>query len=183
CAYLMYPPFLRWAVPRESKLVEAEPPHWFWSRRFGWLSVAVILACAALGFGLPRVDTDPSLLDYFKPNQPLRDGLEYVDRNGGANLLQLVVAAADGSPLNTDAAYQKMWSLQTALENSKNVGTVISLPTLLAEADRVPFSFFFSYETIMRKLEEPQHARVAKSFVNANHTEAVFILRMIESQR
>src|SRR2546421_4310156 len=35
CAYLMYPPFLRWAVPRKSKLVEQEPPHWFWSRRFG----------------------------------------------------------------------------------------------------------------------------------------------------
>src|SRR6266571_154454 len=30
CAYVMYPPFLRWAVPRESKIVEAEPPHWFW---------------------------------------------------------------------------------------------------------------------------------------------------------
>jgi len=23
CAYVMYPPFLRWAVPRESKIVEA----------------------------------------------------------------------------------------------------------------------------------------------------------------
>src|SRR6266516_3430700 len=26
CAYVMYPPFLRWAVPRKSKLVEQEPP-------------------------------------------------------------------------------------------------------------------------------------------------------------
>src|SRR5216117_1375651 len=43
CAYVMYPPFLRWAVPRESKIVEAEPPHWFWSRRFGWVSLGVIL--------------------------------------------------------------------------------------------------------------------------------------------
>src|SRR5438874_4784130 len=34
CAYLMYPPFLRWAVPRESKIVEAEPPHRFWARPF-----------------------------------------------------------------------------------------------------------------------------------------------------
>jgi len=23
CAYVMYPPFLRWAVPRKSKLIEA----------------------------------------------------------------------------------------------------------------------------------------------------------------
>jgi predicted RND superfamily exporter protein len=58
CAYVMYPPFLRWAVPRESKIVEAEPPHWFWSRRFGWLSLGVILISVGLGFGLRRVNTD-----------------------------------------------------------------------------------------------------------------------------
>src|SRR5438309_5875438 len=42
CAYLMYPTFLRWAVPRKSKIVEAEPTHSFWSRRFGLLSLGVI---------------------------------------------------------------------------------------------------------------------------------------------
>src|SRR3989440_7990771 len=68
CAYVMYPPFLRWAVPRESKIVESEPQHWFWSRRFGWLSLGVILLSVGLGFGLRRVNTDPSLLDYFKPH-------------------------------------------------------------------------------------------------------------------
>src|ERR1041385_3307786 len=146
CSYLMYPPFLRWAVPRESKLVEAEPPHWFWSRRFGLLSVGVILACAALGFGPPRLDTDPSLLDYFKPHQELRDGLEYVDHNGGSNPLTVVVASADGSKLNTSDAYHKMWDLQSTLENYKGVGTVISLPILLAEGKRHPFAFLFSKE-------------------------------------
>src|SRR6266480_2746731 len=97
CAYLMYPPFLRWAVPRKSKLLEAEPSRAFWSRRFALLSLGVILVSAGLGFGLKRVNTDPSLLDYFKPHQELRDGLEYVDRTGGSNPLTLVVAAADGS--------------------------------------------------------------------------------------
>src|SRR5438132_6403689 len=140
CAYLMYPSFLRWAVPRKSKLVEMEPSHAFWSRRYVLLSLGVILGSAALGFGLTRVNTDPSLLDYFKPHQELRDGLEYVDRNGGCNPLTLVVSSSDGSKLNTDAAYQKMWTLHGALENYKDVGTVISLPTLLAEGDRTPFS-------------------------------------------
>ncbi|MFN2623777.1 MAG: RND family transporter [Chthoniobacterales bacterium] len=183
CAYAIYPPFLRWAVPHKTKIAEIEPPRKFWSHRYALLSLGIILASATLGFGVTKIDTDPSLLDYFKPNQELRDGLEYVDRSGGANLLQIVVASADGSPLNTDAAYARMWELQKALEAYKDVGPVISLPTLLAEADRTPFSFFFSYETIMRKLEEPQHARVAKSFVNAKHTEAVFVLRMIETGR
>src|SRR5437667_779734 len=99
CAYVMYPPFLRWAVPRASKLVEQEPPHWFWSRRFGLLSLGVILVSIGLEVGLTRVNTDPSLLDYFKPHTELRDGLEYVDHTGGSNPLTLVVSAADGSKL------------------------------------------------------------------------------------
>ena len=56
-------------------------------------------------------------------------------------------------------------------------------PDLLAEGDRVPFSFFLSYETLMRIMEEPKHSRVARSFVNEDRTEAVFLLRMIETRR
>src|SRR5207237_1552180 len=66
---------------------------------------------------------------------------DLVDNGGGCNPLDLVVSAVDGSLLNTDAAYEKMWKLHGALENYKDVGTVISLPTLLAEGDRTPFSF------------------------------------------
>jgi len=69
CAYLMYPAFLRWAIPRKSKLVGLEPTHAFWSRRFPLLSFGVILLSIGLGFGLSGVNTDPSLLDYFKPAQ------------------------------------------------------------------------------------------------------------------
>src|SRR5438270_5673390 len=183
CAYVMYPPFLRWAVPRESKIVEAEPPHRFWARPFPILSAAVILVSAVLGFGLKRVNTDPSLLDYFKPHQELRDGLEYVDRNGGCNPLTLVVSSADGAKLNTDAAYQKMWGLHGALENYNDVGTVISLPTLLAEGDRTPFSFLISYEKMMEIMEQPKYSRVAKDFINEDRTQTVFLLRMVEERR
>jgi predicted RND superfamily exporter protein len=183
CAYLMYPAFVRWAVPRRSKIVEAEPAHAFWSRRFALLSLGVILLGAGLGLGLTKVNTDPSLMDYFKPNQPLRDGLEFVDRTGGSNPLTLVASARDGSRLNTDEAYQKMWRLHGALENEKDVGTVISLPTLLAEGDRTPFSFLISYEKMMDIMAQPKYARVSKSFVTNDRREAVFMLRMIEARR
>jgi predicted RND superfamily exporter protein len=183
CAYLMYPAFLRWAVPRKSKIVEAEPTHAFWSRRFALLSLGVILVSAGLGLGLSKLNTDPSLLDYFKPNTELRDGLEFVDRAGGSNPLTLVVSASNGSLLNTDEAYQKMWRLHGALENEKDVGTVISLPTLLAEGDRVPFSFLISYEKMMEIMAQPKYARVSKSFVTNDRKEAVFMLRMIEAKR
>jgi predicted RND superfamily exporter protein len=183
CAYLMYPPFLAWAVPRKSKLIEQEPPRAFWARPFVCTSLAIILVSAGLGCGLVRVNTDPSLLDYFKPNQELRDGLEYVDANGGANPLTIVVSSADGRPLNSDAAYQKLWRLQGAFENYKGVGTVISLPTLLAEGDRTPFSFLVSYEKMMEMMEQPKYARVAKSFVNRSRTQSAFLLRMEERKR
>ena len=183
CAYLMYPAFLRWAVPRKSKLVEAEPTHTFWSRRFPLLSLGVIVLGVGLGFGLMKINTDPSLMDYFKPHRELRDGLEFVDRTGGTNPLTLVVSARDGSRLNTDEAYEKMWRLHGALENEKDVGAVISLPTLLAEGDRTPFSFLLSYEKIIEIAEQPKYARVAKSFVSEDRKEAVFMLRMIEAHR
>ena len=183
CAYAMYPPFLRWAVPHKTKLMEKEPPHAFWSRPFVLPSLATILLGIGLGFGLTRINTDPSLLDYFKPHQELRDGLEYVDNHGGANPLTLVVSAANGTRLDTDEAYQKMWTLQGALENHKGVGTVISLPTLLAEGDRVPFSFLLSYKKMLEIMEQPKYARVAKSFVNEDRTQAVFLLRMVEARR
>jgi len=183
CAYLMYPAFLRWAVPRKSKVVEAEPTHAFWSRRFALLSSAIILLSIGLGFGLAKVNTDPSLLDYFKPKQELRDGLEFVDRTGGCNPLTLVVSAADDSRLNTDEAYKKMWRLHGALENQRDVGTVISLATLLAEGDRTPFSFLISYEKMMEIMAQPKYARVSKSFVTNDRKEAVFMLRMIEARR
>jgi len=183
CAYTMYPPFLVWAVPRRSKLVAQEPPRAFWTRPFALISLGAILVTAFLAFGLRRVNTDPSLLDYFKPNRELYDGLDYVDRHGGANPLTLVVASANGGALNTDAAYERLWRLQAALERYKDVGTVISLPTLLAEGDRAPFSFFISYEKMMEMMEQPKYARVAKSFVNHSHTQAVFLLRLVENRR
>ena len=121
----------------------------FWSRRFVPLSIAVVAASVALGVGVFRLDTDPSLFDYFKPHEELRDGLEYVDRNGGSNPLTLVVAAADGSTLNHKEAYKQMWTLQTALENHRGVGAVVSLPVLMAEGRRRPLAFLLSSEHIL----------------------------------
>src|SRR5881398_3157359 len=183
CAYLMYPAFLRWAVPRKSKVVEAEPTHAFWSRRFALLSLAVILLAVGLGLGLTKLNTDPSLMDYFKPNRELRDGLEFVDRTGGSNPLTLVVSATSGTRLNTDEAYQRMWRLHGELENYNDVGTVISLPTLLAEGDRTPFSFLISYEKMIEIMAQPKYARISKSFVSADRSQTMFLLRMVEARR
>src|SRR2546421_1284316 len=140
CAYVMYPSFLRWAVPHKSKLMEAEPSRAFWSRRFVLLSLGVILVSSGLGFGLTRVNTDPSLLDYFKPHSELRDGLEYVDDSGGAHPLTLVVSAANGSLFNTDAAYEKLWRRPGAPEKHQKDGDPDVLHTPFGDGDRTPLS-------------------------------------------
>ncbi len=183
CSYAMYPAFLAWATPRESTVTETGPSHRFWSRRFVPLSIAVVVASLALGIGLWRLDTDPGLFEYFKPHEPLRDGLEYVDRNGGSNPLTLVVAAADGRPLNHKEEYQQLWALQQALERDHDVGTVISLPLLLAEGRRRPLAFLFSTEHIIEALEEPKHDRVARTFITPDRKETAFYLRMVERGR
>ena len=171
-AYLMYRCFC--ARRRADQILEQEPPRCFWSRRFAILSSAIILIGGVLAFGLTRINTDPSLLDYFKPNDELREGLEKVDRHGGANPLTLVVSSTNGSKLNTDEAYRQLWSLHSALENYRDVGTVLSLPTLLAEGNRTPFSFLLSYEKMLRIMSEPKHARVAKSFVSDDRDKRSF---------
>jgi len=102
---------------------------------------------------------------------------------GGSNPLTVVVAASDGGKLNTGDAYDRMWNLQRALENHKGVGTVISLPVLLAEGKRHPFAFLFSKEHLLKKMEEPKYERVARTFVTHDRTQSAFYLRMEERGR
>jgi uncharacterized protein len=182
CAYLMYPAFLDWAGAAQRKAqYKAQGP--FWQRRFLWICVITILASAALSLGLPRLNTDPSLLDYFEKGQEPREGLSYVDRNGGSNPLTLVVAAADGSKLDNKEQYEKMWDLQDALEQHKGVGTSISLPVLMAEGHRRPLAFLVSWNHLLNIMNEPKYNRVASTFVTQDRTMAAFYLRMDEHGR
>jgi predicted RND superfamily exporter protein len=183
CAYGMYPAFLAWAVPHTSAVFESGPGRRFWSRRFVPLSAAVIVASLALAVGMNRLNTDPNLLDYFKPHEPLRDGLEFVDRNGGSNPLTIVVASSDGSTLNHKDAIKQLWTLQDALETHKGVGTVVSLPVLMAEGRRRPLAFLLSSEHMLKIMDEPKHERIGRTFVTDDRTQAAFYLRMIEHGR
>ena len=133
--------------------------------------------------GLWKVDHDPSLLTYFKGNSEIRKGLDYIDHNGGSSPLISVVALDGNQKLNNKQAYQKMWKLQAAFENHPNVGTVISLPVLLAEAKRAPLAFFVSWNWLIDILEKPDNDSIAKSFISQDRTYGLFLLRMREYNR
>ena len=183
CAYLMYPAFLDWVGRVHKKVVLEGIDRKFWRRRYIWVCVITIIVSAGLSCGLRRLSTDPSLLDYFKKGKEPREGLSYVDRNGGSNPLTLVVAAADGGKLDTKDEYEKMWDLQDALERRKSVGTVISLPVLMAEGHRRPLAFLLSWNHILNIMNEPKYNRVAGTFVTKDRSMAAFYLRMNEHGR
>jgi len=183
CAYLMYPAFLDWAGSKQTKMMATETRSGFWERKFVWVSLVTVVGSAGLSFGLMRLNTDPSLLDYFKKGREPREGLTYVDRNGGSNPLTLVIAAVDGGKLDTKEEYEKMWNLQDALEEHKGVGTVLSLPILMDEGHRHPFAFLLSWNHLLSIMNEPKYDRVASTFVTKDRKLAAFYLRMVEQKR
>lgn len=183
CAYLMYPAFLDWARPKETRVVGAGAASRLGEHKFIWVSALTVLASIALSFGLTRLNTDPSLLDYFKKGRQPREGLEYVDRNGGSNPMTMVITTPNGGKLAAKEEYQRMWALQDALENQKTVGTVLSLPVLMAEGHRHAFAFLFSWDRLLKIMNEPKHERVASTFVTKDHTMGAFYFRMLEGKR
>ena len=183
-AYLMYPSFLDWERPDRTRAVGAAASGSdFWERKFVWVAVGTVAVSAVLSLGLMRLNTDPSLLDYFKKGQQPREGLEVVDRNGGTNPLTIVVAAKGGGRLDNDEQYGHMWDLQEALEKDKAVGTVLSLPTLLEEANRRPLAKLLTWKEIVSVLDEPKHQHVAATFLTKDRTLTAFYLRMDEHGR
>ena len=76
-----------------------------------------------------------------------------------------------------------MWALQRALQNDPAVGTVLSLPVLMAEANRSPIAKLLTWDWLLDILSRPGFDRVAEGFVNPQRNEALFILRMVESGR
>jgi uncharacterized protein len=180
----MYPAFLDWAGAVQSRKAQhREMDRKFWQGRFLWVCVITILACVGLSLGMRKLNTDPSLLDYFKKGEEPREGLAYVDRNGGSSPLTLVVAAADGSQLDDREPYEKMWDLQDALEEQKSVGTSISLPVLMAEGHRRPFAFLVSWNHLLNIMNEAKYKRVASTFVTKDRSMAACYLRMDEHAR
>ncbi len=183
-AYVMYPSFLNWARPGETRAVgESASGSAFWEKRFVWVAAGTVAVSALLSVGLTRLNTDPSLLDYFKKGMQPREGLEVVDRNGGTNPLTIVVASRGGGRLDNGDEYDHMWNLQDALESHKSVGTVLSLPVLMEEAHRHPFAPLLGWKKLVSILNEPKHQRVAANFLTKDRTLTAYYLRMDEHGR
>ena len=183
CAYLMYPAFLAWTKPEQTRVVMKDTGSAFWSKRFGSAAALTVLASAFLCIGIPRLNTDPSLLDYFKKGKQPYEGLAYIDRHGGSNPLTILITPSEGGKLSTKEQYKRMWVLQDDLEAHKGVGTVLSLPVLMAEGHRHAFAFLFSWDRLLKIMNSQKNGRAASTFITQDHSMAAFYLRMEEQTR
>lgn len=185
CCYLIYPAFLLFAVRRStekhaaSDIANRKP---IVVIRYGIGACLILIAVASVP-GLFRLNTDPSLLNYFEKDSDLFEGLAFVDRNGGSSPLKLVVRLKDGGRLDTEAGYEAMWNLHNDLLAEKNVGTVISLPALLAEANSHPLAFLLPWREIVSLLSLGINDNVADNFLNDDRNQTLYLLRMKETSR
>lgn len=185
CAYTVFPASLRIAKVNPSKFTYTLAKNFPLKRKVA-LTLTIVTLFAAIGVGgtgIIRLDTDPSLLSYFKEDSKLYDGLYHVDENGGSNPLLLVISREDGKELDNSPSYDRMWQLQQDLAQHESVGSVLSLPVIMAEGDEHWLGQLLPWDMLLDILSKPQFGAVAKSFVNEDRTKALFMLRMNESGR
>jgi len=181
-AYLIYPWFLVGSKSRKGTsgldIQRSSAKRFFLASYSGWISAGFVVACLLLGAGIFRLNTDPSLLSYF--SEDLRRGLEHVDQSGGSSVLELVIRDSRGRKLDDNESYERLWQLHNDLERDREIGSVISLPILMAEGENFPFSFFFSWKSILNKMAEPRYERIGRQFISKDHVYGHYIVRMKE---
>ena len=180
-AYTIYPTFLgrgsertvaaapTFAIP---SLISARP-----SRPLAVIALVVLV----LGFGVPRLDTDPGLLTYFAEGADLRTGLERIDRDGGSSTLNIAIRDASGGSLVENEVYDRMWLFQDALEADSAVGAVVSPPVLLGHARTQPLAGFLSLGQLQGITETAQYDEIGRSYMTPERNEGRFFIRMKES--
>ena len=188
CAYTIYPAFLRLKkIPHDWNEKQLKSFYHktfrFFDKNYSALVVLIIGIIVVTSSSLWKLDTDPSLLSYFAKDSEIFEGLEYIDKNGGSSPLVLVLRDQEGQLLNTNKIYKRLWQLHKNLENHPDVGTAISLPALLAEGKRRPFSFFASLESLLKKMEQEKYDRIAASFITPDRQNGLFLVRMNEQGR
>jgi uncharacterized protein len=186
-AYTLYPWFLALASPPQAKLSWTKPfesrLRSFFSERHRLVVVALAVFTVVGAIALPRLDTDPPLLAYFKKGSEIRRGLEAVDRSGGSSPLKIVVEDRSGAGLDDTDGYNHLWDLQNALEKDPAVGKVMSLPVVLSEVRRRWYTMFLTTHKEIGILQDPKHGAIARQFLTPDHKRALFLLRMRETVR
>ena len=180
-AYSVYPAFLsRWA---KARVGTPKRPEVDGGRPRRGLVAGIVVAVFALASGVPRLNTDPSLLTYFSQESEIREGLDRIDADGGTSTLDIVVRAADGGRVDSAPVFAAMESLQTALEADQAVGVVLSPTVLIGHARTIPLAGFLPVRVLLDIASSERLGGVGLGFVTPERDEARFSLRMRETGR
>ncbi len=182
-AYILFPIFLRFSKfnidPIEKKKNSFLPlPLWL------GMPLAIIIVGVSGYFGFKEyknINTDPSLLSYFKKDTNLYRGLQHVDRQGGSNPLNFVISSKKHKKLSNKESFEALKSLQRDLENHPAVGSVLSLAVLMEETQKHWLARWLPWGSVLNILSKKQYDEVARGFITKDFNQALFIIRMKES--
>ena len=187
-AYGIFPTFLKMVglkLRKKGKIEDYEAKTYrFIDLGKQFVMLIIFVTCLITLPGLTMLNSDPSLLSYFSKSSEIRKGLSYIDQNGGSSPLIVVVSPKSNQKVHSDQSYNQLWSLQESLEQHRAIGSVISLPVLIAQARQTPvFGWFLPREMLLSAMELPMNDAIAKSFITKDRKYGLFLLRMIESYR
>lgn len=178
-AYTVYPAFLgRWAKARAPGFADRTGMGPLKGR---WLVPAITIVVVVVALGVPRLDTDPSLLSYFSEDSAIREGLDRIDVDGGTSTLDIVVRAPDGTPVHDPEVFRSMEALQEALESDPAVGVVVSPTVLIGHARTLPLANLLPVGMLLDIASSERLDRVALGYVTPERDQARFSLRMRET--
>ena len=180
-AYAVYPAFLgEWA---KARVGAPERPGVDGGRPRRGLTAGIAVVVFAIALGVPRLNTDPSLLTYFSEASEIREGLDRIDADGGTSTLDIVVQGVDGGRVDSAPVFAAMESLQTALEADQAVGVVLSPTVLIGHARTIPLAGFLPVRMLLDIASSERLGGVGLGFVTPERDEARFSLRMRETGR
>ncbi len=186
-AYLLFPIFLRFSKLGKKRKDEEKPKFFLpWPLPFGLLVATVLVAGSGYLFWVgykKGINTDPSLLTYFKEKQDIYKGIKEVDRYGGSNPLNFVISDRKGNKLKSSDVYKRMMALQKDLESHPAVGSVLSLPVLMAETQENWIARLLPWGSVLSILSRREYDKVARGFITEDSDQALYLIRMRETGR
>jgi predicted RND superfamily exporter protein len=147
----------------------------------GWILPITATALIVFGAGLPRVDTDPSLLTYFDRDSDLYAGLARIDRDGGSSTLDIVVEDPAGRPVSDAQVFSRLGEIQVAFEDDPAVGVVLSPTVLIEHARTIPLAGLLPVGMLLDISMSDALDGVGLGYVRPDRSQARFSLRMRET--
>ncbi len=185
CAYTLYLPYLSLIKPkgetdyntRAGKIISQ-----FSRRRYAvYAGIIVTIICIAY---IPKLDKDPSLLDYFSTSGDLRKGLVEIDATTGSSPLNIVIVRKDDDFLDTNESFEGLKKLTRTLQEHPDVGSALTVSLLMEEVVSRGYNpDTIGWDTIFSVMAQDEYGNIADSFIDFLRSETVLRLRMREGGR